>query len=115
DPEHELLPQPVLAVAAVQRVSHSARPVRVPLDLRVEEVERDAADAGAPDPDARGHEVALRVCKLDDRRHRHERQRQPARVVARVALDLAVTLVEPLPEVAAPVEESDADERYAEL
>ena len=38
-----------------------------------------------------------------------------ARVVARIALDLAVALVEPLPEVAAAVEEPDRDERDAEL
>ena len=42
-------------------------------------------------------------------------ERQPARVVPRVALDLPVALVEPLPEVAAAVEEADADERDAEL
>ena len=40
------------------------------------------------------------VREFDDGRHRAELQRQPARVVPRVALDLAVVLVEPLAEVA---------------
>ena len=89
--------------------------VGVPLDLRVEEVERDAPDPRAPDAEPHRHEVAVVVGELDDRSHRHELERQAARVVARVALDLPVALVEPLPEVAAAVEEADADERDAEL
>ncbi len=115
DAEHELLPQPVLAVAAVERVGDVARPVGVALDLRVEQVERDAADPHAPDAEPHRHELAVVVGELDDRSHRHELERQAARVVARVALDLPVVLVELLPEVAAAVEEADADERDAEL
>ncbi len=115
DAEHELLAQPVDAVAAVERVGDGAGPVGVPLDLRVEEVELDPPDLCAPDADPNRHEVAVLVGELDDRRHRHERQRQPARVVTRIALELPVARVEPLAEVAAAVEEADADERHAEL
>ncbi len=77
DAEHELLAQPVDAVATVERVGDGAGPVGVPLDLRVEEVELDPPDLCAPDADPNRHEVAVLVGELDDRRHRHERQRQP--------------------------------------
>ena len=115
DAEHELLAQPVLPVAAVQRVRHVARPVGVALDLRVEQVERDAADLRAPHADAHGDEVPIVVRHEHRRRHRHERQRQAGGVVSRVPLGLAVAVVQPLAEVAAEVEEADADERNAEL
>ena len=115
DAEHELLPDPVHPVAAVENVGHIARPVGVAADLRVEEVERNAPDLRAPDTEADRDELAAFVCELDDGCHRHELERQAARVVARVALDLPVVLVEPLAEVAAPVEETDRDERDAEL
>ena len=115
DAEHELLPQPVLAVAAVERVGDVTRPVRVSLDLRVDQVEGDAPDPRPPDAEPDRHEVAAVVGELDDRSHGDELERQPARVVAGVALDLPVVLVEPLPEVAAAVEEADPDERHAEL
>ena len=115
DAEHELLTQPVPPVAAVQRVRHVTGPVGIALHLRVEEIERDPADARAPDADADGNEIALVVGEHDLRRHRHECQRQPDGVVARVALDLVVALVQRLPEVPAEVVEPDADERDAEL
>ncbi len=60
DAEHELLAQPVLPVAAVQGGRHVSRPVGVPLHFRVEEVERDPADARAPDADADRHEACRR-------------------------------------------------------
>ena len=115
DAEHELLTQPVPPVAAVQRVRHVTGPVRIALHLRVQEIERDPADARAPDADADRNEIALVVGEHDLRRHRHERQRQPDGVVARVALDLVVALVQRLPEVPAEVVQPDADERDAEL
>ena len=115
DAEHELLAQPVLAVAAVEDVRDVARPRGIALDLRVEEIERDAADPHAPDAEPHRHEIAVVVGELDDRSHRHELQRQAARIVAWVALDLPVLLVELLPEVPAAVEEADPDEWDAEL
>ena len=115
DPEHELLPDPVHAVAAVQRVRHVTRPVGVAADLRVEEVERDAPDLRLPDAEAYRHELAALIRELDHGCHRYELERQAARVVPRVALDLPVVLIKPLVEVAAPVEEADSDEWDAEL
>jgi len=115
DAEHQLLSQPVLPVAAVQRVRHFARPVRIALHLRVEEVERDSADEGAPDADANRDEVAVVVREHHRRRHRHERERQPDGVVARVTLDLAVSFVQPLAEVAAEVVQPHGDEGHAQL
>lgn len=107
--QDQLLPQPVLAVASVEDVRDVARPRRVALDLRVEQVERDAPDPRAPDAEPDGNEVAAVVRELDHRSHRHELEGQPVRVVPREALDLPVVLVQPLPEVAAPIEEADAD------
>jgi hypothetical protein len=75
DSEHELLPQPVLAVAAVEPVGHVSCPVGVPLHLRVEEVEGDAPDARAPDAEPHRDEVAAVVGELDHRRHRYELER----------------------------------------
>ena len=113
DAEQDLLPQPVRAVAAVERVGD--RPFRVPDDLGVDEVEGRAADSHTPNAQPHRHEVAVVVRELDLRRHGHELERQPARVGQWVVLGLPVLLVEPLAEVAATVEESDADEREAEL
>ena len=115
DAEHELLAEPVLAVAAVERVGDVARPVGVALDLRVEEVERHAADLRAPDAEPDGHE--LPVASASSTTGAIGTSVSGSRLVSMrgIALDLAVVLVEPLAEVAAAVEEADADERDAEL
>ena len=113
DPEQDLLPQPVRPVPAVERVGD--RPVRVPLEVGVDEVQGDAPDGRPPDPEPHRDEIAVVVGELDDRRHRHELERQPGRERQRVVLDLAVVLVELLLEVAAAVEEADPDERDPEL
>ena len=68
DAEHELLVDPVLAVAAVQRVGDLPRPVRVAVDVRVEEVERDPPDLRLPH--LRSH--------IRRRRRRSLRPRPPA-------------------------------------
>ena len=116
DAEHDLLAEPVLAVAAVERVGDVARPVGISLDLRVEEVERHAADLRAPDAEPHRDELAVaRSRAATFGAIGTSSSGQPARVVPRIALDLAVALVEPLPEVAAAVVEADADERNAEL
>ena len=115
DAEHELLPQPVRAVAAVEPVGDRARPVRVAVDVGVEQVERHAADLRAPDLRAHGDERAVVVRDLDGDGRALERERQPRRVVLRIALALPVGLVELLAEVALAVEEPDADERHAEV
>ena len=99
DAEHDLLADPVLAVAAVQQV-------RV---VGVEQVEAHAPDVRAPDP-RRGRlagEVDLDADGLED-------EPEALGVEARVALGLAVAL-ERLLEVALPVEEADPDERDAQV
>ncbi len=68
DAEHELLPEPVLAVAAVELVGDRARPVRVAVDVRVEQVERHTPDLRTPDLHAHGHERARAVGEVDHRR-----------------------------------------------
>ena len=113
DTEQDLLPQPVRPVAAVEGLGDG--PVRVSADLGVDQVEGRAADPHAPDAEPHRDELAAVVRELDHGSHRHELERQPARVGRRVVLDLAIVLVEPLLEVAAAVEEADPDERDAEL
>ena len=71
DAEHELLAEPVRA--GRRRRARSvivARPVRVAVDVGVEEVERHAPDLRAPDLRAHGDERAVVVRDLDRRRDR---------------------------------------------
>ena len=49
DAKHELLPQPVQAVATVELVGDRPCPVRVAVDVRVEQIERHAPHVHAPD------------------------------------------------------------------
>ena len=113
DAEHDLLAQPIRPAAAVERVGD--RPVRVAADPGVDQIERRAADPHPPDAEPDRHELPAVVRELDHGGHRHELERQAARVRRRVVLELAVVLVEPLLEVAAAVEEPDPDEREVEL
>ena len=102
DAEQELLPDAVLAVAAVERV-------RQPLDL--EQVERDRADVLAPD--RRGDGVAREVDLDGDRLADEPGGLGVDGLVA--PRSAARTPSRPCGEVAAAVEEADADERDAEL
>ena len=101
DAEQELLAHPVLAVAAVQRVGQ-------PVDL--EQVKRYRADVLPPDVRADGPTGEI---ELDRDRLAHEAPRR--RIDRDVVLGLGTGRVEPLLEVAAPVEEPDADEGDTEL
>ena len=101
DAEEQLLPDPVLAVAAVERVGE-------PVDLQ--QVERYRADVLPPD----GCLDRL-VGELDRHRHGLAHQADGVRVDALVVLGLAALGVDLLPEVAAAVEQADADERDPEL
>ena len=101
DAEQELLPDAVLAVAAVERIGQP---------LHLEQVERDRADVLPPD--RRGDRLAREV-DLDGDRLAHETG--GLRIDGLVLLGLPAGRVEALREVAAAVEESDADERDAEL
>ena len=70
DTEQDLLPQPVRPVAAVERVGDG--PVRVSLDLGVDQEEGRAADSHAPDAEPYRDELAAVVGELDHGSHRHE-------------------------------------------
>ena len=115
DAEHELLVQAVLTVAAVELVGDRPGPVRVALDVGVEQVEGGASDLHAPDPCADGDEPARFVRELDDRAQLLEKDRQALGIVVRIALGLPIARVEPLPEVPVAVEQTDRDERHAEI
>ena len=101
DAKQELLTDPVLAVAAVERV-------RQPLDL--EQKERDRTDVLAPDGrlDRGAAHVDLDRDWLAD-------ESGGFRIDGLVVLGLATRCVDALAEVAAAVEEPDADERHAQL
>ena len=105
DAEQQLLTDPMLAVAAVERVGE-------PVDL--EQVERDDADGGRDvlSPDRGLDRLAGEV---DRDRHVLAHEPDRFRVDRLVVLGLTAGLVDPLAEVAARVEEADADERDAEL
>ena len=101
DAEQQLLADAVLAVAGVERVGEH-------LDL--EQVERDGADVLAPD--VGGDRLAVEV-DLDGDVLAVQAERLG--IDALVLLGLATGVVDALREVAAAVEEPDADERHAEL
>jgi len=93
----------------------SSRPLRVAVDVRVEQVERHAAHLHAPDLHRDGHERAVLVSELDDGAHWLGVQRHPRRIVLRVALLLPVGVGQALPEVTLAVEEADTDQRDTEV
>ncbi len=64
DPEHDLLPQPVLGVTAIEARGELAGPLRVTFDIRVEEVDRHAPDLDLPDRQAE-RATAVREVDLD--------------------------------------------------
>ena len=101
DAEQQLLANPVLAIAAVERV-------REPVDL--EQIQRHGADVLPPD----GCLDRL-VGELDRHRHGLAHEADRVRVDALVVLGLPALGVDLLPEVAAAVEQTDSDERDAEL
>ena len=72
DAEQNLLPQPVRAVAAVERVCDG--PLRVALDMGVDQVE-GYAPARAPDGELHRHEVAVVVGELHHGSHGHQLER----------------------------------------
>ena len=102
DPEKQLLADPVLAVARVERVGEQ---------VDVEQIERHAT----PDvvaPHVRGDRLA---CEVDLDRHRLAVQAERLRVDGGVRLGLAALVAQALREVTAAIEQPDADERQAEL
>ena len=117
DAEQQLLPEPVLAPAAVQPVGHLVQRGLVLLHVGVEHQQRHPADLGQPH--LGGEQLAL------GQRHLHlhrlaaggpqQRERQAVRVVGRVALRLPAVGRQRLGEVPVPVEQADADDRHAEV
>ena len=101
DAEQQLLADPVLPVAAVERIGQ-------PVDL--EQIERDGADFLAPD---RGFDRL--AGEVDRHRDGLAGDADRLRIDRLVVLGLASFGIDPLPEVAAAVEQADADERHPEL
>ena len=101
DAEQQLLADAVLAVAGVQRVRHPRH---------VEQVQRDRTDVVPPD--GRAHGLAGEV-HVDGDVLADEAER--LRVELLVLLRLPAFVADALREVAAAVEEADADERQAEV
>ena len=111
DAEQDLLPEPVLDVAAVEAVGDRPELGVVLLDVGVEEVERHPPDVGPPHP---GRQRC--AGKIDgDGDALAERHGHAVGIEIGVALLLPALDVEDLPEVPVLVEEADADERDAEI
>ena len=106
DAEQELLADPVLAVAGIERVGEQ---------VHVEEIQRDGRRTAGADvvaPYRGGHGLAGELdLDIDGLAHEPER----LRVERLVGLRLAALGREALGEVAAAIEEPDADERDPEL
>ena len=101
DAQQELLPDPVLSVAGVQRIRDPRH---------VEQIERDRADVVPPDG---GVDRLAAEIELDVDRLAHEAER--LRVELLVALGLPAFVGDALHEVSAAIKEADGDERHAEL
>ena len=113
DPEQRVLREPDRAVPLVEPRGRPAARRVVLGQLGVEQVERHAADVDAPDLERRSRRRRRGRTSLQrpavgagDPRHR-----QALRIVLDPVLLLPAVQVEPLPEVAAPVEEADRDQR----
>jgi hypothetical protein len=112
----------VVGPAAVEPVGHLPLRRGVLLDVGVEQQQRDAAHLGAPD--LRAQHLVVRQAHRDlDRRAfpavlawlAQQCQRQAVGVDRRIALLLPAVRAQGLLEVAAPIEQPDADDRYAEV
>ena len=112
DPEQRVLREPDRAIPLVEPRRRPAARRVVLGQLRVEQVERHAADVHPPDL-----EVGLAAEDVHGQPQRpavgagHARHRQALRIVLDPVLLLPPVQVEPLAEVAAPVEEADRNQR----
>src|SRR6266545_1130974 len=116
DAQHHLLLQSHLGVAAVKLKGDSLIGRGVLLDVRIEQVERDATHLRAPD--LRG-DFAAGILDFDDQRLAvtvaFERQRQVVKIVVPVFLLLPPGFVQVLSKVSLLVKQSDGDERHAQI
>ncbi len=110
DAEDDLLAQTMLFVAAVEPVGDGDGLRRVRWHVRVEQVQPDPADVGAPHSHRHGN-----VGEVDDDFDAGWMQPECVGIDALVALLLPAVVVEELMEVALGVEQTDADERNAEI
>src|SRR6185436_18785045 len=99
-------------VAAVELPRDPAVLRAVPLDVGVEQVERDAPDLRLPraQVERRAREADLDLDRLAVRPD-DELERMVARIVRRLGADLVARGGHPLLDVTAAIEESDRDER----
>ena len=112
DPEQRVLREADRPVSLVEARGRPAAHGIVLGQLRVDQVERHPADLDAPDVEMR---LAAENVHREPQRPPvgavHPRHRQAARIVLDPVLLLAPVQVEPLAEVATPVEEADGDKR----
>ena len=117
DAEQQFLAQPVLAAATVQAVGDLVLCGLVLLHVRVEQEQRHPADLGQPD--LRGQQLAFGEGHVDLHRVAvgapQQGQRQPVRVIGRVAFRLPAVRRQRLREVPVPVQQADADDGDAEV
>ena len=110
DAEDDLLPQPVLFVAAVEPVGDRDRLGWIARNVRVEQVQRDPPDIDPPH--AHGD---VDIGERDRDLHPGRLQAERVGVDAFVALLLPALAVELLVEVALRVQQSDTDQGDAEI
>ena len=117
DAEQQLLPEPVLAAAAVQPVGDLTQVGVVLLGVGVEQQQRDPAHLGHPDL---GGQLPARgqADRDPDRRAAcvaEQLERQPVGVPGRVALGLPAVGGQRLGEVTVPVQQPHRDQRDAQV
>ena len=115
DPEQHLLGQPVIAAAAVQPVGDLALVAAVLLDVGIQQQQRYPADLGQPDL---GVQRATAERHLDPDRPVGAvqlGQRQGVRIEQRIALLLPAGGVQRLLEIALAIEQTDPDDRHADV
>jgi hypothetical protein len=115
-PEHDLLPQAQLGVAAVELARDVAVLGPVDLDVRVEQIEVDAPDLHLPGAQ---HQVRAGQLQRDLERPallvEHQLERQVARVVLGLGVDLLAGGGHALAHVAHAVEQAHRDQRQRQV
>ena len=110
DAKHGLLAEPVLHVAAVEAVGDEPVLGCVALNIGVEQVQRNTPDVDPPDGN-----LYVRARNADRDRDARIGECHRPRVELREVLPLPALCVEPLAEVALSVEQTDGDQRDAEV